>query len=1113
MSVVFSRHHYFFYIISALFLGFFAAIEEKHKTGPILHFVTWCFVWLLSLLFFHSDEPFARETLLFAVTVGVYLFGYSRIDQRSRIGPIKSMPLWIPSLVFLSIFLTSQLPRSVEIPLVPEAHAVVYVKEPDEYYCNGILSVVAQQLPFHPIGLNEHLEPQYLSMNVTHVLTTLSRLKTHDYAIFSTEGVLYQQGSIDIVSKFQRLNASIVIAASKECIVVASCNCTQYPNSTLPRWAYGPGTVDTESGNTLSVPRYPHAGLFGGQIQALLGLFLQFNAADPENELTVHEHLAGAYVSKNYSIAVDFEMNLFATLSFSLNDLYLEDGLWKHKITHSIPSVIMFNEEAREMQPLYTKKSLFYHQTDMSHVRLPSETGTETFEWQCSSLNLAATKMERLMDGFGFEDIHGARELLHIYKLAFNIPKLAPHDHQESAKAIMSKIEQSTLLDWLENKSLSDLYKTFHGRGIVVPLHDKYFYHAYAALLSIRSVHKSNIPIYVMHLGETDLSQHYRQELVQNIEHLQIIDLWDIFPPHKVHFEGWSAKPAMLLAAPCLECILMDSDVWFTKNPVTLFDQSIYRNTGMLLFKDRTVIDGFHRQEWILSLIPSTFHHKIADYRMIKRGASHEAESGVVVINKAKRFVGMIGVAYLNTAPVVPESYRDFLGDKETFWQGMAMLEEDYGFDPQLPVAVGNYVDSEKEFCTSQMAHMDESGHISWVHGGLLTDKKSLTSELQNFSHYMLESERGYSFLSPSIICSKISETKAPIVLTDEVMDLQATRETQALWPQLSEQLQMESDLAFYKRISHLLDPKDPVQIAETIKFYNRTVEYTKKPGINPKIQQDCEQYLALVEKRLFPDWKVGPKDLSQSWKGKGLVLHCTGYECLESFDHLSQFSPVEVFSSDLTIINAFQERNVSAQYVEDQTIPKLLLLAKCSDCIYVTDTVKWFSDPLLLFSHPNYLESKSLLFHSVGIPRTDMLPKWMQISLISYIGRVQDYRMFNNKTATEVDPSVFVVDKRVHFAGLTLAAQVSDIFEASADMIWASLLLTNEKVSFHPAIPARLSNTTAFCDPSHAYFEESLLLAVNYDHQRSYMTEPADFQMINGTWCMAHGSVNTMQS
>ncbi|KAJ3249801.1 hypothetical protein HK103_004376, partial [Boothiomyces macroporosus] len=319
--------------------------------------------------------------------------------------------------------------------------------------------------------------------------------------------------------------------------------------------------------------------------------------------------------------------------------------------------------------------------------------------------------------------MHQTRDLLLNYKIVTDSINNREIQFSSSLTHLLGAkhtIEKSRLFDWyLPGLTIHHLARKFVGRGIVISAYDKWFPTAYFAVAHIRNYHKSDIPIYIFHNG-TELSAK-NIGLIKQFANVTVHDLQNYFDDTKVSFSGYATKAAVILAAPCQECIFLDCDAWFFQNPSVLFEQKGYIDTGLLLFKDRTKDGGTKGMEWVKKLVPKKSLHAIEHLRIYQGKTYHEAESGMVVIDKKKRFLNILAIAYMNENTIVPQSHKDFHGDKETFWIGSAMINQPFSFNDHLPFTVGNYDPKYKpgEFCSTQMAHGDGQGKLLWVHGGV----------------------------------------------------------------------------------------------------------------------------------------------------------------------------------------------------------------------------------------------------------------------------------------------------------------------------------------------------------------------------------------------------------
>jgi len=169
-----------------------------------------------------------------------------------------------------------------------------------------------------------------------------------------------------------------------------------------------------------------------------------------------------------------------------------------------------------------------------------------------------------------------------------------------------------------------------------------------------------------------------------------------------------------------------------------LFDDPGYKATGALFFYDRTLFAGVDQiMNWLKSVTPivSSFPPSSRLYRMV---SMHEQESGVVLINKKTRFLGMLATCKMNgkwERDLV--SYRVFHGDKETFWSGFEMIQEPYAFMRNYGGVIGELrEDNDKSVCGAQL-HEDHLGRPLWWNGGLYRNKNSGVYRYLEFDYWM----------------------------------------------------------------------------------------------------------------------------------------------------------------------------------------------------------------------------------------------------------------------------------------------------------------------------------------------------------------------------------------
>ncbi|KAF9579147.1 hypothetical protein BGW38_004723 [Lunasporangiospora selenospora] len=282
------------------------------------------------------------------------------------------------------------------------------------------------------------------------------------------------------------------------------------------------------------------------------------------------------------------------------------------------------------------------------------------------------------------------------------------------------------------------LQRAFNGRGIVICAGNNQFEFAVTAIQAIRARLKSTLPIQVFHMGDGDLSpdrQKYFREMTTDIE---VIDVTQTLDNGYMKLGGWAIKPFAMLASSFEEVMFVDADVYFLQDPEVLFDDPGYKATGALFFYDRTLFPGWKDgANWLRSVTPmlSTFPPLS---RMFRYLSAHEQESGVVVINKKTRLLGMLAVCKMNSKWERDHvSYKVFHGDKETFWTGFEMIQEPYAFMRSYGGVIGELREgNDKSVCGAQM-HQDHLRQPLWWNGGLYRNKNSGVTRNLNFGYWM----------------------------------------------------------------------------------------------------------------------------------------------------------------------------------------------------------------------------------------------------------------------------------------------------------------------------------------------------------------------------------------
>ncbi|KAK3808422.1 MAG: mannosyltransferase putative-domain-containing protein [Benniella sp.] len=299
---------------------------------------------------------------------------------------------------------------------------------------------------------------------------------------------------------------------------------------------------------------------------------------------------------------------------------------------------------------------------------------------------------------------------------------------------------EKRLFPWahLNRQTSFSLQRTFKGRGLVFCAGNGQFEFVVTAIQALRSRLKSQLPIQVFHMGDSDLSPDRQQYLKDMTSNVEVMDVTQILDNGYMQLGGWAIKPFAMLASRFEEVMFVDADAYFLQDPVVLFDDPGYQATGALFFYDRTLFARYGSgAEWLRSVTPllSSF---VPMSRMFRWVSAHEQESGVVMINKRTRFTGLMAVCKSNgkwERDLV--SYRVFHGDKETFWTGFEMIQEPYAFMRNYGGVIGELrPDNQNSVCGAQL-HEDHKGRPLWWNGGLYRNKNEGITRYLTFDYWM----------------------------------------------------------------------------------------------------------------------------------------------------------------------------------------------------------------------------------------------------------------------------------------------------------------------------------------------------------------------------------------
>ncbi|KAF9898195.1 hypothetical protein BX616_004358 [Lobosporangium transversale] len=274
----------------------------------------------------------------------------------------------------------------------------------------------------------------------------------------------------------------------------------------------------------------------------------------------------------------------------------------------------------------------------------------------------------------------------------------APPSEIAPAIEFLQKLEQATF-PWVlsRHKTTFDLFQTYKdgGRGIVMCVGNYHAKFARTAIKVLREVVNSTLPVEIYYTGHYDLTPENRAWF-EKYENVRTIDITTVIDNELIRLGGWAIKPFALLISKFSEVILMDSDAYFLEPPEVLFEDGGYKEVGTVFFYDRTLFPGAggDKKVWMESFLPSMSNHP-SKTRWFNRQGDHEMESGVVVLDKTRHFLGLLAICKINDLHERDQvTYRKTWGDKESFWIALEMIQERYSFIRYRGGVIGNVGDA-----------------------------------------------------------------------------------------------------------------------------------------------------------------------------------------------------------------------------------------------------------------------------------------------------------------------------------------------------------------------------------------------------------------------------------
>ncbi|KAI7905705.1 mannosyltransferase putative-domain-containing protein [Cokeromyces recurvatus] len=305
---------------------------------------------------------------------------------------------------------------------------------------------------------------------------------------------------------------------------------------------------------------------------------------------------------------------------------------------------------------------------------------------------------------------------------------------------LYNRLEQ-ILFPWIRPywKNVFEMNKPSNrnSRGIVMCVSDDHLRHARVSIPAIRNILKSDMPIELFYIDESDLSKENRA-FFESFPNVTTINISKRINNKYTQFNGWEIKPYAILASSFEEVLIMDADVFMFKKPETFFEDKGYEATGALFFFDRTLFNDFQQGRiWLRSFLP-TYSSFVEQSRWWKTTSAHEQESGIVVINKRKALFGLLATCKMNDKNERDHvSYQHVHGDKETFWIGFEMIQSPYAFVKSVGAVIGGLGDAGAEGTVcGNLLHLDTENQPWWWNGGVFRNKNKWENRYLKFTHF-----------------------------------------------------------------------------------------------------------------------------------------------------------------------------------------------------------------------------------------------------------------------------------------------------------------------------------------------------------------------------------------
>lgn len=306
-----------------------------------------------------------------------------------------------------------------------------------------------------------------------------------------------------------------------------------------------------------------------------------------------------------------------------------------------------------------------------------------------------------------------------------------------------------------------------NGKGIVLSIADQ-LVDELINLIKVLRFMRNDLPIQFVHKGDLSFeSKKKLTDICRNDIHLKnsyVIDfapqeVWFVdanrcfLPAYYHNFDHFANKWIAVIFNSFEDMIFMDTDsVPFIK-PEEFFELGEYQKKGLFFFKDRTSLTPIPEQfkQLYLKMFPTelelslfeiaTASEKTFSNRLLAHKLRHSMESGVVVMNRRKKLLGILVAVHIQFWGPLTQHIH---GEKEIFWLSQSIAgNEDYEFNANSAGAVGVLEPESGKFPEHvvgiQPAHVaGDNQTLLWINSGVKNCKKeeSLDYDFNALPHW-----------------------------------------------------------------------------------------------------------------------------------------------------------------------------------------------------------------------------------------------------------------------------------------------------------------------------------------------------------------------------------------